>query len=109
MKKVVTIICLTIITILLFAAYSSAYADMVEYHGVVAGINYVDDTFTVVTDDGNIWEMEEIEDWMLADTVYMVVDDMGTASIKDDEVDICWYRGAMDMIDFYHYLDNVGL
>lgn len=97
MKKMVAMV---MVMMMVVCVMVNASAEMVQVHGVVCAINLLDDTFLVITDDGNVWELEEVEDWQLLDECFMLMDTKDTEAVEDDEVVWCHYIGAMDWHEF---------
>lgn len=101
MKRVVTMM------MILMMMVSCASAEMVERHGVVVAIDYIEDTFTVLSDNGNLWVFDEIEDMMLADEVLMLMDTNGTETAEDDTIVQWRYTGAMELDSFFSWLNAI--
>lgn len=74
----------------LFIAVHFSYYSTV---GRVAGYDRPSDTIYVETIDGNVWEYEEIQDWMIDDLCSIVFCDNGTDEIEDDEIVYMRYIG----------------
>lgn len=53
---------------------------------VVVNVDYDNDVVTVEDFNGFLWEFEGCEDWYEGDCCAMVMDDMGTDFIFDDEI-----------------------
>ena len=53
---------------------------------VVYEFSHETDEVVVETETGNLYAFYGIEDWELGDRCVLVMDDMGTESIKDDEI-----------------------
>ena len=53
---------------------------------VVVNVDYNNDVVTVEDFNGFLWEFEGCEDWYEGDCCAMVMDDMGTDLIFDDEI-----------------------
>ena len=53
---------------------------------VVVEINRENDSVTCEDYNGTLWVFEGAEDWQLGDGVSLVMDDMGTPGIYDDEI-----------------------
>ena len=80
---IIAVICI----ISLFPAI--AHANYYSMHGVI--ISTLDGAATVLTEDGNMWEIEK-EDFDTDDRVFLVLDDMDTPEdMTDDIVRINWY------------------
>ena len=52
----------------------------------VTDVDYESDTVTVTDHNGNEWQFSGCEDWMIGDGCALVMDDMGTEIIYDDEI-----------------------
>ena len=61
--------------------------------GRVVGYDSPSDTLYIKSDDGNLWEYDGIEDWLIDDLCSMVFCDNGTEEIEDDEVVYIRYIG----------------
>lgn len=60
-----------------------------NYYALTAQVVKIDKTQDIVTVEdsvGNLWEFYGVEDWEIGDCASMVMDDMGTDRIYDDEV-----------------------
>lgn len=60
-----------------------------NYYALTAQVvetNRTQDVVTVKDSTGNLWEFYGVEDWEIGDCASMVMDDMGTDRIYDDEV-----------------------
>ena len=64
--------------------------------GRVVGYDIPSDTLYIVTEDGNLWEYDGIEDWMYNDFCSMVFCDNGTDTIEDDEIVYMRYIGYFE-------------
>ena len=77
-----------IITIKVGFFTSIANAENITFYypevGEIVGFNEKTDMVFVKTSDGNVWEFEEIDDWMVGDNCYMVFCDNGTKDQTDD-------------------------
>ena len=59
----------------------------------VTYIEWDSDTFTVTDENGELWDLNGIEDWMLGDHVRLVIDSNDTASVEDDVILSATYTG----------------
>lgn len=59
---------------------------------VVYEFSHETDEVVVETETGNLYAFYGIEDWELGDRCILVMDDMGTESIEDDEIIRTFYR-----------------
>lgn len=60
-----------------------------NYYALTAQVVEIDRTQDIVTVEdsvGNLWEFYDAEDWKIGDCASMVMDDMGTDRIYDDEI-----------------------
>lgn len=69
--------------------------DFTEYtmQAVVVGINENSDSVFFETTDGNIWEIEGVEDWNLNDNAELTFSDESTESLLDDIIVSARYTG----------------
>ena len=91
MKKLTAMI-LTIIALLTTV---SACADMYPAVGVVFDIDYENNLVIFEDYTQNLWAIEGIEDWEIGDIGALLMDDMDTESIYDDEIVFVRYAGFM--------------
>lgn len=75
---------------------SQADAENYPLCGIVIEVNYYSNTVSVKDFNGNIWVFYGAEDWMVNDIAAMIMDDMGTESIYDDEIKIVHYCGWVE-------------
>ena len=52
----------------------------------VTDVDYESDTVTVTDHNGNEWQFSGCEDWMIGDGCALVMNNMGTEIIYDDEI-----------------------
>ena len=52
----------------------------------VVQVDYENDVVVCQDFNGNLWEFEGTEDWMYGDIASLVMNDMGTPEIYDDEI-----------------------
>jgi len=52
----------------------------------VVQVDYENDVVVCQDFNGNLWEFEGCEDWMYGDIASLVMNDMGTPEIYDDEI-----------------------
>lgn len=91
MKK---LIMLTLILIALLTAVS-ACADVYPAVGVVTDLDYENDLVIFEDCNQDLWAIEGIGDWSIGDIGALLMDDMETASIYDDEIVDIRYAGFM--------------
>ena len=63
---------------------------------VVTEVDEEEDVVYCVDFSGNEWSFTGIEDWMVGDFCSMVMDNMGTVCIYDDEIVSTRYTGWLD-------------
>ena len=54
--------------------------------GIVTEIDEVNDVVTVTNFEGEKFQFEEVEDWLIGDIAQMVMYDNGTEEAEDDEI-----------------------
>lgn len=54
--------------------------------GIVTEIDKVNDVVTVTNFEGEQFQFEEVEDWLIGDIAQMVMYDNGTEEVEDDEI-----------------------
>ena len=91
MKK---LIALTLTLIALLTAVN-ACADIYPAVGVVFDLDYENDLVVFEDFNQNLWVVEGIEDWDFGDIGALLMDDMETESIYDDEIVLARYAGFM--------------
>lgn len=57
-------------------------------------VEICNDEVTVETSTGNLFAFYGAEDWMVDDTVSMIMDSCGTADVKDDAIITVKYSGV---------------
>lgn len=92
MTKTLTI---TITIILLCAIAVPACASLYPTVCVVTDLDYENDLVIIEDCTGNLWVFEGIEDWDLGDIVGLIMNDMETPTIEDDEIVMMRYCGYM--------------
>ncbi len=89
MKKLVVSFIVLVIAIMLIACVTCEATVEHELYAlttVVVNLDYDNDVVTVEDFNGFLWEFEGCEDWCEGDCCSMVMDDMGTDLIFDDEI-----------------------
>ena len=61
---------------------------------VVTNLNTENDIVTMETSTGFIYEMDGVDDYMVGDLVSLIMDDNGTADIRDDRIVSAQYAGV---------------
>lgn len=74
----------TFIAIILLCATFAAHADLYAQHGVVWQKSH--DCTTILTRDGNLWDVDNVAWRHVGDKVFVVFWDLETDDISDDEV-----------------------
>ena len=64
--------------------------------GIVRNVDHFADVIYIVTFDGQEWAYEGAEDWAVGDIIAMLMDDMGTELIYDDEIVAVNYLGWVE-------------
>lgn len=64
--------------------------------GIVRNVDHFADMIYIVTFDGQEWAYEGAEDWAVGDIIAMLMDDMGTELIYDDEIVAVNYLGWVE-------------
>lgn len=60
---------------------------------IVTNVSQTTDTVTIKDFNGNLWQFKGIEDWEVDDIASCVMDNKGTAEIKDDVIVSVRYSG----------------
>ena len=64
--------------------------------GKIIKIDYQENLIYIKDFSGNVWVYEGVEDWVIGDIVAMIMDDMNTAIIYDDEIKVVRYCGWVE-------------
>lgn len=64
--------------------------------GIVCNVDHLADMVYIVTFDGQEWAYGGAEDWAVGDIIAMVMDNMGTELIYDDEIVAVNYLGWVE-------------
>lgn len=75
-------------------------ADLKNYYpktGIVTALSAQDDLVVVRDACGQLWCFSGMEDWEVGDVASMIMDDMGTETIYDDQVLKARYAGYFDL------------
>lgn len=70
-----------------------AYADIYPTTVIIREIDHMNDLVICEDYNGNEWIFEGVEDWDVDDIVSMIMNDMGTETIEDDEIIMMRYSG----------------
>ena len=63
---------------------------------IVSNLDYESDLVTLTDANENTWTFTGCEDWMIGDFADLIMDDMGTENIYDDEIISIRYSGFYD-------------
>lgn len=74
-------VCITLLAITMHITKADEYPATM----LVTELEYATDTVVCEDGNGNMWEFEGIEDWMVGDRVAAIMSTKGTESIYDDE------------------------
>lgn len=89
MKKIVVSFILVILAVMMIACVTCEAETTHELYAlttVVVNVDYDNDIVTVEDFNGFLWEFYGCEDWYEGDCCSMVMDNMGTDLIFDDEI-----------------------
>lgn len=79
--------------VLLFAFPKVEKKNIYGMTAVVTNVSQATDTVTIEDFNGNLWQFKGIEDWEVDDIASCVMDNQGTAEIKDDVIISARYGG----------------
>ena len=90
MKHVITAVLLFLLGIALGSTAtttpSTQESRFQTHDAIVTYIEWDSDTVTFTDEDGELWDLNGIEDWMLGDNAHLVTDDRGTPELYDDVI-----------------------
>lgn len=92
MKKIAKLL----LAVVILTVVGSAKADTYPAVFVVHEINRSTDTLTLIDYNGWMWDVYGVEDFEVGDVVGVIMDDVGTEIIYDDEVQSVRYCGQID-------------
>lgn len=92
MKKILTIIILSVMVTVLPAAYAEIYPQAF----IVNAIDPAQDAVILMDSNGNEWIWFGIEDYYVDDIVAAIMDDNGTEAIYDDTIIMMRYSGYIE-------------
>jgi len=104
MKKTITITAIVLTAIICATAILVGFAAPIgndkanHFYSATAIVDSLDtnnDVVTCVDYNGNIWTFYGVEDWQEGDIVSLLMNDMGTATIYDDEIVKTYYSGTV--------------
>lgn len=64
--------------------------------GAVVELNTEEDYFTIEDTSGNLWMIDNVEDWEVGDLCALAMNNVGTPSIYDDEIISATYCGRVE-------------
>ena len=70
----------------LVAGILLATSHLYPMSGIITEVNREADTVTVTTQNGHMWEFFGAEGWCEGDIAALLMNDMGTAKVTDDEI-----------------------
>ena len=82
-----------IIAAMLVLVASVSYADIYPTTVIVRELDFDNDLVICEDCEGNEWILEGIDDWGIGDMISMIMDDMDTYTIEDDEILMVRYSG----------------
>ena len=82
-----------ILTLMVTLFIGVAYADIYPTTVIVRDLDFQHDLVICEDCNGNEWTFEGIEDWDIDDMASMIMYDMETPTIEDDEIIIVRYSG----------------
>lgn len=85
---VMFLVCVWILT---WMALGGASAEFYPRVAVVEDVDEVNNIVLFVDSVGFVWEWEGVEDWEIGDTAALMMDDMDTATVFDDEIQKAYY------------------
>ena len=97
MKQIIirTIITFAITILITSISMALCNAEIYPNCGVVSELNYKQDIVYFTDFTGNIWGFYGIEDWQIGDIVAVIMNDMNTMIIYDDEIIMAVYCGRV--------------
>lgn len=97
MKQIIirTVITFTIAVLITSISMALCNAEMYPNYGVVSELDYKQDIVYFTDFTGNIWSFYGIEDWQIGDIVAVIMDNMNTMIIYDDEIIMAVYCGRV--------------
>lgn len=99
-KKIIVSLSIATIAIGQTAAAAPAVPELTKNYYpdtmIVSDLDYEKDLVTLADATGNIWTFAGCEDWMIGDLAALIMDDMGTENIFDDQIVSIKYSGYYD-------------
>lgn len=92
MKKIVKVVLALVVLLTITAARAETYPAVFVVHE----IDYATDTVTLIDFNGWMWDVCGVEDFMIGDVVGAIMDDVGTETIYDDEIQCIRYCGWLE-------------
>lgn len=94
MKKIVICFCTFSLLLMGIAIFTvEPKHNVYALSGVVVGVSEEEDAVIFEDFNGNLWEFDGAEDWMINDICACVMNDMGTENIYDDCILSVRYNG----------------
>lgn len=90
MKKILAVV---FVCVLFFVFSATAFADLYALVGVVVNVDIDNDVVTFADFNGNLWELDGVEDWEIDDICGAVMFDNDTGVITDDIILSVRYNG----------------
>lgn len=84
------------IVLLVYATCSITVNHLYPRTGIVTKIDHENDVITVTDYTGHQWEWTGIEDWQEGDIAAMIMNDMASETIFDDEIVKVYYNGWVE-------------
>ena len=87
---------LLVVMVLTMVMAMTCKAETYPLTTVVVDVDRMEDVVTVIDFNGNEWQFDGCEDWFVGDVCSMVMDDMNTDIVYDDEIVDLRYDGWLD-------------
>lgn len=98
MRKIILLI--VGVLVLILAGCSQQQENNLKYYPTTMVVEEIDEnsnSFSAVDCNGEKWIVEEIEDMYVGDIISVIMCDMGTPEIYDDEIIEYRYSGTLEM------------
>jgi hypothetical protein len=92
-KSLISLIAIIALVTLICNFAICACAEQYPRLFIVTNIDYDSDIVTFTDLNGEEWEWEGVEDWMVDDFAAAIMDDNGTPTIYDDSIIKIYYEG----------------
>ena len=93
MKKILFILLFILITLAFVSCLKPTYYALTT---VVVELETENDVVTCEDFNGNLWEFEGCEDWVIGDIASLLMNDKGTEKIYDDTIIDTRYSGSSE-------------